>query len=819
MTKSDSVWGYIIVATIFFYTSCQPPKTTTSDLLQWVPQNTTSVIQINDINEWENVRTNHPLGKKIPSLAPSIKASLNSFPTPNNDPFLLCLTPIGKNKKALTMVYKSSIDSSYLSREEIDYSGQKVFVTKNNDHTLFTTFLNGYTLHCDTKIILENCIRNFRLSTNGITSDDFHQTTKTADHKAMANVHIQGHSEKGLAQWLGEMPLFPKIGQQWTSLDIDFTPKGVTIDGLVKIADSLGDPLSVIKKISPKKLIIEQALPQSFQSFMAFPIDNHLDLEDQFKRWIRYHNYPLRNTELTVLTSIDELALVKMGNGNGMILHSQDEIQAKATFLTSETEKTYRGVHYSTQKTPKALEAFAGILGHQMDIEWGAIIEDFVFLATNEATLKSLIAAYKEERTLVQSKDYQDFKTEMLFESISLQWVTQTSYLKKQTPQHPLWENFETSDYPFLAFQGIVESDYLHQHYRLFEQRSEFPTKSTQEAALFTLDQPLANAPQWLKNHRSKQKDIAVQDQTNVLYLFSNTGKLFWKKQLSGPIVGEIQQVDLYKNGRLQMAFRTADHFYILDRNGKIVPPFDMKIKNTEPVMPLAVFDYDLRRDYRFVLAQGKELRMLDGKGKNVNGFSFRKTKANLAHAPKHFRISNKDYISVQEENGALHLLSRTGKPRVKIKEKIAYSPQEIYAYLKTFTTTDQSGNLVQIDPSGNVIKTPLDLTKGHAITATTKSLVTLSNNILTIKGLPISLPFGEYTPPQIFYLNNTIYVGVTDQASNKVHLFYSNGKTVPGFPVYGNSVIDLSNADKDKAIEMVVQTSEKDISIYKIKD
>ena len=32
--------------------------------------------------------------------------------------------------------------------------------------------------------------------------------------------------------------------------------------------------------------------------------------------------------------------------------------------------------------------------------------------------------------------------------------------------------------------------------------------------------------------------DVVVQDSDNVLYLFSNTGKLYWKKQLSGKIIG-----------------------------------------------------------------------------------------------------------------------------------------------------------------------------------------------------------------------------------------------------------------------------------------
>ncbi len=82
------------------------------------------------------------------------------------------------------------------------------------------------------------------------------------------------------------------------------------------------------------------------------------------------------------------------------------------------------------------------------------------------------------------------------------------------------------------------------------------------------------------------------------------------EKTISGPIIGKIEQVDLYKNRRLQMAFRTADRFMILDRNGKVVPPFDKKIASDSP-QHLSVFDYDLNRNYRFLLGKWEKSRIV----------------------------------------------------------------------------------------------------------------------------------------------------------------------------------------------------------------
>ena len=121
------------------------------------------------------------------------------------------------------------------------------------------------------------------------------------------------------------------------------------------------------------------------------------------------------------------------------------------------------------------------------------------------------------------------------------------------------------------------------------------------------------------------------------------------------------------------------------------------------------------------------------------------------------------------------------------------------------------------MDTKGNVIRTNLELANGHKIASTTKSLVSLSENNLNIKGIPITLPFGSYTPPKIYYINNIIYVTTTDLDAQKVYLFFSNGTSVSGFPVYGTSAADLTNADADKAVELAVQSESNGMLIYEI--
>ena len=802
----------------FFIASCEQSSTSSTSLLDWVPQNTQLVLQLNDINETRNALKNNPVLKHLGETSPALAKKMTALYGAEITPQLISLTKYGKNEKALSLVYKAAIDSSFLSLPKVTYSDETIYVQENQDGVVFTAFIDGFTLHSDTKIVLENCIRNYKQKAKAIRNARFYSIAQTADAQAPVNIHLQGNGEKSFSKAFDSLPLFPRIGQSWATYDLNFTSENIELDGLLKIVDSLGDPVGLLQDSAPKKSLIAQAIPNSMTGFLSFGLDNVQTLENKFKKWVLFHNLPLSSTDLSPLKSVDEIALIEVANETSAVFHLRDEESAKVSFQPDSLEYNYRDVSYFANSLDRKITTLISALGREVTINWVAKLDDFLFFSPTEAGLKTLIAAYKDEKTLGKNIQFQSFYEDALSDKSNLQWVVSTSKIKGRFPSNALWKNIDTQKLPFLALQGIVEDSFLHLHFRFYKNDQEKKQQTVSNAALLSLEKSLATAPQWLKNHRTKEKDIVVQDQDNMLYLFSNTAKLFWKKQLSSKIQGEIQQVDLYKNGRLQMAFRTKDRFYILDRNGKIVPPFNIKIKNTAPIQPLAVFDYDQRRDYRFVLVQGKNLEMFDGKGRKVKGFNFKQAKSPIVSTPKHIRIDSKDFIVVKEENGTLHLLNRTGKSRVKIKEKITLSDQEIHAYLKTFTTTDQAGNLIQIDTRGNVVKSDLGLDKEHAIATTTKSLVTLSENVLTLKGIPVTLPYGQYTAPKIFYLNNVLYISVTDLDAKKVYLYLSDGSPVTGFPVYGTSAIDLVNADKDKALEFVVQSETNDVLIYEIR-
>lgn len=812
---------FLLLTVLCFY-SCGPKKASAFLLMDWVPQNTVWVGQINDLESLESNLLNNPLGNQLLPVFDGVEKDIKrTLPQNPDNQALVFLTRYGKAEIATSYIDQTPLDSIYLDLPSKEYNGKIIYTETVDENTIYTCFVDGFRLRTTTQMILENCIRNYENNSKAITSPFFYELAETTNEGRPLNLLVQPKEENILSSILPEIPLFPKTGFQWSTYDVDFTSKSIEWDGLVRLVDSIGDPLGILKESQPKKSLMDQITPANATSMLSLPLDNIQVMEDQFRKWIQQRNIPLPAIDLEALSSVDEIGWIQLKNETGMAFHLKNELRATQLFLPDTSHDQYRGIEYFNTFFPKDLQVFLSCLGKAPVIQWVCKLDDFLLFAESEAGLKVLISAYKEEKTLAKSNRYLQFK-EDLSQRNSFLWVANTKSLldhwKSNVPdaiEH--FAKFDPKVYPFVAYQGVAESNFMLLYLRIHNSSLEKPEGSVEQKVLLQLEAEAQRAPQWLDNHRSKRKDIAIQDRDNTLYLFSDQGKLFWKKELDGPIQGKIQQVDVFKNKRLQMAFRTEKKLHVLDRNGNTVRPFPLPLSDEDPIHPLSVFDYDKNRDYRFLVSQGNRLQMYNGKGKKVNGFTFKKTKSNLMNAPIHVRIKRKDYILVQEESGQLHILNRTGKSRVKVSEKINFSNNKLYSYLNLFTTTDTDGNLVQIDSSGEKVVTPLGLEADHKISTTEKSLVSLSGNILNIKGIPVNLPYGTYSDPQIFYLQNILYIAVTDIESEKVHLFYSNGTAVQGFPVYGTSSIDLTNADQDKALEMVVLSEKDGILVYEI--
>ncbi|MAP05715.1 MAG: hypothetical protein CMP79_03645 [Formosa sp.] len=480
-----------------------------------------------------------------------------------------------------------------------------------------------------------------------------------------------------------------------------------------------------------------------------------------------------------------------------------------------EVLKTFRSIPLFKFENGSIFKETFGNLLPDIEPSTYTIIDEFIVFSDNETTLEDFISKYTNQNSLAQSQGYQSIQKTLsdeasyheTFDSNRLAMVLNSRLGTNMTAES--LEAFQNS-----SFQVVKDDNTIHFNGLIQKQRPVSNTQKVTEVFSFKLDAQIIGDIQFVKNHQTKQKDILVQDVENQLYLISNEGVVRWKKRMSAPILGPVEQVDLFKNGRLQMVFATENKLYVLDRLGRDVGRFPLTFKD-KISQPLAVFDYDKTRNYRFLVTQGANLLMYDGNGKRVKGFKY-KADSKINNTPKHVRYRSKDYI-VFSEGKNLKILDRRGKIRIGVKETINFSDQNLYFYKNKFSTLDANGDFVQVDTKGRLSLQPLGFESGTQITAFSKTLVAQWNNNLQIKAQKATLDYGNYSPPKLFYLNDKIYISITDLQSNKVWFYDSQGKVLPDFPVYGASNVDLANVDGDAALEFICQSSADGFVMYQM--
>tara|TARA_S200000501_G_scaffold120938_1_gene113784 strand:- start:13472 stop:15340 length:1869 start_codon:yes stop_codon:yes gene_type:complete len=377
-------------------------------------------------------------------------------------------------------------------------------------------------------------------------------------------------------------------------------------------------------------------------------------------------------------------------------------------------------------------------------------------------------------------------------------------------------------------FFNFENSDSLSENYKIFQLKkgdeiinvngliSDYKKKVLDSLIDLKFETSISNeiilGPLIVKNHINNSNEIVVQDSQNILYLINNLGQVEWTKKIDGKIIKEINQIDSYKNGKLQLAFVTKKSLYMLDRKGRDVGKFPLKF-NDAITKPLSVFDYDSNKNYRLLITQNNELYMFDSKGNIIRGFNYDK-KGRIITKPKHFRISNKDII-VFKTNDELTILNRRGRVRIKTKRKHNFSENEIFQYQNFLVSTTDLNEVIKIDMQGNTfLEKPI--ANSIKLASEKKSIFTLERNILSNTKNNIEIAFGKYEDFKIYLRNDKSFINIFDSQNNKIYLFDNELNLIQGFPIKSKN-----NADfifEKNAIEFSIKTNSKNIKYQTIK-
>ncbi len=779
---------FLLFFTIITVYSCNSSKDNKTKPEHYIPETSQLILKVNSFESLKNDVENNSFlqslsDSKFYSNLTTVIHSLDSLVL---NPNFICF-----EKDSINTYYsiigklKDSIKTSRIQDHLYHTIKDSIFIISNSKTTIekFQPYKNS---RFEKFIEIANTDSSLSVFLSNETTNDFGQS--------LINSSINGFSD-------------------WTTLETKLFPNGIEFSGIAFNTDFIPNLLSVFQNTIPQENTIQQITPLTSDGFLSVTFEDFQNLNKNLNIYNEVKTDSI--TETSIFETIHEIGEIYLDDTPVVILKSIDAETTKDALLDSQSvSSTFRNVSiFNFNNNNLFHNTFKPLLSNAPVSKY-IILGDFFAFSNSTTNLKQLITNYQNGTVLSTSNTFKT-NSKALSDEASLLIVANSKQLK-QISEALFNDTFKISafkNYPLSTFQFISDNGFTHVNGIIKKETQKTLQKGITEVFNISIDNDILMAPHFVTNHRTKEKEIVVQDINNYLHLISNNGSVLWKKQLNGPILGKIQQVDLYNNRRLQLAFATPNRVYIIDRNGKDVTPFPLQFNNAI-TQPLSIFDYDNKKSYRFLITQDNVLIMYDKNGKTVDGFNYQKTNT-IKTQPKHFRISGKDYI-VFAVGVTMKILNRQGKNRITVKDAINFSENSIFNYKNKFTTTSNNGELIQVNLNGVTSKQNLKLETVHKLETTNKTLVTLSDNILTIKQKSIELDFGSYTRPKIFYLKDKIYVAITDLQTQKVLLFDSQTNLLTNFPVYGNSNIDLANIDRDSQLEFVVKGDTNSIILYK---
>lgn len=190
------------------------------------------------------------------------------------------------------------------------------------------------------------------------------------------------------------------------------------------------------------------------------------------------------------------------------------------------------------------------------------------------------------------------------------------------------------------------------------EQTTDIPSKPNDDSVIPNE----RSVNEWkVKNHKDNSAETIRFTSSGEIELLGSDSKSLWKVAVDGAILGDVIQIDAFKNGKLQYLFVAGSKLYLLDRNGKNVGNFPLALKS-KPSTGVYAFDYENNKTYRIIIGlENGEVLNLTSEGTNTTGWNYSRGKK--ITAIQYEKTSNGDRLILTTETGATIKIKRNGTP------------------------------------------------------------------------------------------------------------------------------------------------------------
>lgn len=745
------------------------------------------------------------------------------------------------------------------------YENRSVFdVTVQGGKKITYSIIRGNLVFSSNSLLVEDAIRQSTLDGSLLDDREFRDVYATAGIKELANVYVNfSRLDHLLAPFIK-----PSIGEKnpglehyasWAELDLSLEESLITLNGFALASDSTLSYLGHISEQPPTEAGFESILPENTAMFYAMSVGNSVALSKYRNAFLEEHHharyYEDNLKEFNSVTGFEFADLINsltddqvcfaVSNINQLDIYQNSYLLLK-TQSASEAEKrieefirTY--TRHTQQDKDKYISTLVMDASHSYTVyrfpitnwpeilfgsffapanpEYCVLLENTIIFASDTNSLKRLLNDYLLNRSIAKNKHYQEFKQNLSREyqtyfylntGLGFSWFSMLlnpGVSKKANMAKEVIQKHQQ-----IAIQQIVSDDMVYHNVAIKHRKYQYEKPHTIWES--RLDTAMTMKPKIVKNHKSGEKELFIQDEKNNIYLINHKGHILWKMPLNEPIISDVHQIDRYRNDKLQYLFNTRSRIYLIDRMGNHVERFPVNLRSPASC-GLALFDYDNNRRYRILVpAENRVVYMYNKEGNLVPGWEFEQSEYAVRQTPQHIRNGKNDYV-VFHDKYRIYLLNRRGETRLQPKQQFAASTNNRFYFEEKpdktksrLVTTNKRGTVMSLYMDGTIDSTHIrEYSNEHYFMFRdldgdrNPDYIFLDKDHLDVysqsKKQILNYKFDneiKESPGFYAFSSKNRKIGIVDKESNLIYLINADGELHPGFPLTGISPFSITH-------------------------
>lgn len=590
--------------------------------------------------------------------------------------------------------------------------------------------------------LIQKALQKIYSSENN-TNEDVEILKLTSGKKVDANLYI---NFKNVTRFINsffknDFPIFiDKFNYLgcWAELDLLVKDSSLLLNGYTQINKNSFTVNSVFMTMKPQHSALADFIPHNTIGFISFLFDDYATYFSQYKKYQKKCSQT--NDFEKNITNVGGYSVISnftewMGNEYGVVLLPL--INGIETFVvckinnSSIADSCLLNLAATSQKTlkfedkkffknklsiPNLLKITLSDFCFSSPETFFEVTNDFVVFAGSNQALQTFKEAYISGEALSKTNNYRQFAATIPSQSnIFLYFNLNNSYSliegnlvdkyqKSFQTNFPILRNFNQFAFQIVSEQQKNYTTFNFNYSNNVANLKDFETNNLTPGYNTELKTKIVSRPFIVKNTITNSKSIIVFDENNTCYFIDKEGNVKWQKNIESQILGQVWEIDYYKNGKIQFLFNTENKLYLIDVNGNYVENFPLKLPE-KATTGLCLIDYEKKKNYRILIPTlNKKILNLNSSGKIVTDFSSPILKEIVNQPVQHLIFGNKDNILFSDVSGNISILDRKGKPRLSLKSLIVKnSLSKFYYDGKYLITIDNGGKIVYISNEGNV--------------------------------------------------------------------------------------------------------------------